>query len=366
MSSLFLDNSIAPDEIKSQLKVLSRDIRFSREVTKGGNGYLFFGENRILNTKVAVKFYYWGGDAKYHAEPNTLASINSPHILSVQSAGLIDGEWAYFVTPYCSRGDMDDVIEQTELGNTKAIDFTCELLIGVGALHEKRFLHRDLKPANIYVGDEEQSIIGDFGSIKYMPVGMDSIPASSHSILYRPPESIETNSYGFAGDIYQSGIVLYQLLGGFLPYDETSWLSKSERKRYNDLGPSDDRSIFVDQCLKTKIKRGRIIDLSSLPPWVPEKLKRTISRATNINPRKRFPTASAFHVHLNNLRPVIPDWVIEQGVPVMRGATSFRICYGDNELYYVQKSCNCGQWRRDNSFNSTTISGIAAEINERV
>jgi len=53
---------------------------------------------------------------------------------------------------------MDDVIERTELGNLKAIDLTCQLLIGVGALHEQRFCI-GLKPANIYIGDEEQSII---------------------------------------------------------------------------------------------------------------------------------------------------------------------------------------------------------------
>ncbi|PWQ93606.1 hypothetical protein [Leucothrix arctica] len=101
MTKFFIEQIDAPNEIIEQLKSLSQDIKFHREVTKGGNGYLFFGENRILKIKVAVKFYYWGGEEKYHAEPSTLATINSPHVLNVQNAGLIDGEWAYFVTPYC-------------------------------------------------------------------------------------------------------------------------------------------------------------------------------------------------------------------------------------------------------------------------
>jgi serine/threonine protein kinase len=317
-----------------------------------------------LSTQIAVKFYYWGGKERYHVEPNTLASINSPHVLSVQSAGLLDGNWAYFVTPYCSKGDMDDVIERTELGNLKAIDLTCQLLIGVGALHEQRFLHRDLKPANIYIGDEEQSIIGDFGSIKYMPEGMSSIPASSHAVLYRPPESVETNSYGFASDIYQCGIVLYQLLGGNLPYDEISWLSKSEQRSYNELVTNADKSIFADQCLKAKIRKGKIIDISSLPPWVPDNLKRVIRKATHVEAFKRFPTASAFHVHLNNLRSNIPDWVVEEAVPVLRGSTSFRVC-AERKGIYVQKSCNGSEWRRDKSFHSTSIPDLVADINKR-
>lgn len=54
MHSLYIDGVNAPEEIKNQLEILSQDIHFEREVTKGGNGYLFFGKNRILSKKVAV------------------------------------------------------------------------------------------------------------------------------------------------------------------------------------------------------------------------------------------------------------------------------------------------------------------------
>ena len=364
MSSLFIDGVSAPEEIKAQLKILAQDIKLTREETKGGNGYLFFGKNRILNTCVAVKFYYWGGDHKYHAEPNALASINSPHVLSVQNAGLLNGDWAYFVTPYCSNGDIDDVIARTDLAILKAVDLTCQILIGVGALHERRILHRDLKPANVYVGDNNQSIIGDFGSIKHMPEGLTSIPASSHAVLYRPPESIETNSYGFAGDIYQCGLILYQLLGGSLPYDEVSWLSTAERHTYDELGRDADKSIFADQCLKSKILTGRVLDMASLPPWVPGKLKRTIRKAVHIDPNKRYPSASAFHVHLNNIRSDVPDWALEDGMPVLRAATSFRVCNEASEPY-VQKSRNGSRWRKDNSFQGTSVADLVTEISAR-
>ncbi len=364
MASFYIDGANAPEEIKGQLKSLSKDIDFEREVTKGGNGYLFFGRNKILNTRVAVKFYYWGGQEKYHAEPNTLANIHSPHVLDVQNAGLIDGEWSYFVTPFCKNGDMDDVIERTELGNKKAVDLTCELLMGLGALHEQRYLHRDLKPANIYVGDDYQAIIGDFGSIKQIPEGFDSIPASSHAVLYRPPESVETNSYGFQGDIYQCGIVLYQLLGGHLPYDEVSWLSISDRKHYNQLDNEADKSIYADQCVKAKIRKGQLLNLKSLPPWVPDSLRRTIRKAANINPKKRFPTASAFHVHLNNLKPDILNWVVDNGCPTLIAPTSFRVHLSDDGIS-IQKRRGSGQWRRDNSINASDIQDAVEKINAK-
>ncbi len=259
---------------------------------------------------------------------------------------------------------MDDVIERTEIGNKKAVDLTCELLMGVGSLHEQRYLHRDLKPANIYVGDDFRAIIGDFGSIKQLPDGLDSIPSSSHAVLYRPPESIESNSYGFQGDIYQCGIVLYQLLGGHLPYDEISWLSKSDRKHYNQLDDEADKSIYADQCVKAQIRKGRVLDLKSLPPWVPDNLRRTIRKATNVSPGRRFRSASAFHVHLNNLKPTIPEWLVEDGCPTLLAPTSYRVCQSDDGIL-IQKRRDLGQWRMDNSFNAVTIQEAIEQINEK-
>jgi serine/threonine protein kinase len=364
MSSLFLDAVSANQQVKNQLKILSKDIAFSREVTKGGNCYLFFGKNRILNQDVAVKFYYWGGNKKYHAEPHILASMKSPHILNVQNAGLIDGDWAYFITPYCANGDIDDLLERTALGNIAAIDLTCGLLVGLGALHERRFLHRDLKPANIYVDDNNRAIIGDFGSIRFLPQEEDVIPASGHAILYRPPESFESNHYSFSGDIYQVGMVFYQLLGGRLPYDEISWLNVKEKKHYDSLTKDIDRSIYADNCLSEKIIKNKVVDLSSLPTWVPENLKKIIKKATHNDPAKRFKSASAFHVQLNNVRSDTPDWSMLEGFPTLKAATSYRICI-DSENDFVQKSKDGISWRKDNSIVVTSLGNAVVAINEK-
>lgn len=361
MSEILIDNVSVPPKIKAQLKILSKDIRFTREITKGGNGYLFFGENRILKNEVAVKFYYWGGNAKYHAEPSTLAAIEAPNILQVKNAGLLDGEWAYFVTPRCSTGDLDDALEKTEHGNLLAVERTKQILSGVVHLHQRRYLHRDLKPSNIYVGEDGRAIIGDFGSIKYIPEGCESIPASSHAVLYRPPESIDSDSYGFQGDIYQCGMILYQLLGGYLPYEEMAWLNTAEKREHDRLSSRPDKAIFIDACIRRKIQRGKILDVSSLPSWVPENLRRVIRKATHIDPAKRYPSASAFYTQLNNIKFGIPDWSVIGGQPVLRGSTSYRICNVEGNLY-VQKSKNGGDWRRDNLITGNSIDEIVKNI----
>ena len=82
MTQLLLDSVNAPIEIRESLKALS-NITFEKQSNKGANGYLFFGRNRILNQRVAVKYYYWGGDRAEHAEPQQLAEIDSPHVIRV-------------------------------------------------------------------------------------------------------------------------------------------------------------------------------------------------------------------------------------------------------------------------------------------
>lgn len=365
--SLHVPSLSAPASVKQRLMQLSSNIKLDRESSKGANGFLFFGTNRVTNAKVVIKFYYWGGEKLFHIEPRALSEIDSPNVLRVQDAGFADQEYAYFVTPYCANGDLDDLLARTSIGNRCAVDITCQILDGLSHLHQRRFLHRDLKPANIYLNDARQAVIGDLGSIKLLPLGCSVIPASGHSILYRPPESVNSNEYGIAGDIYQAGVVLYQLLGGYLPYEETAWLSNDQLKRYRSLWASTDQALFADQCLKKRISTGRVLDLKTLPPWVPDSLRRLIRKACRVDVMNRFRTASEFRIRLHDLRHELLDWAVIDGMPTCRAAhKSYRIV-GEAGALVVQK-CTGLTWRRDNTIVGHSLGdlceGIGAAIQQ--
>lgn len=364
MSELLVANLSVPPKIKAALADLSKKYAIEREVTKGANGYLFFGKNRVLGTVIAVKIYYWGSDKRFHAEPQHLAQINSPNVLSVFDAGYIDNEWAYFVTPYCVGGDIDDLLSKTIVGNLLAIDIASQILSGLSFLHAERLLHRDLKPANIYLSGENAAIIGDFGSLKKLPDGHTAIPSSSHALLYRPPESIDSNEYTFLGDVYQAGIVFYQLLGGYLPYEETAWLSKPELAHYNLLTSSADKSIYVDQCIHAQIKKGRVVDVGTLPEWVPDNVKRIVRKACNVQPNKRFESPADFMAKLNEIRPAVKDWRIVDGHATLIDATSYRIIM-NKDVCAVQKRKGNGQWRNDSTISADSFEGIVRAIDAK-
>jgi len=366
MQTLNIDTISAPEPIKKKLVELSSNIGFDKQSRKGANGWLFFGTNLVHQQRVAVKFYDWGGDPKFHAEPQCLASLNADNVISVMDAAFVDGDYAYFVTPFYKRGDLDDELSRGIHANRRAVSLVLNVLSGLSHLHADNLLHRDLKPQNLLLSDDDHAIIGDFGSVKRLLTGSTTVPGSGHALIYRPPESVITDEYGIAGDIYQVGILLYQLLGGDLPYDEQAWLTPTQLKKYRKITDPIDQQIFATDITKNRIARGKIVDISSLPPWVCPQLRRTVSTACNVNPEKRYPSCSAFLAQISSIRPHIRDWRIEDGYPTRYNGREYRIVPNSTEnTYRVQKRLK-GPWKYDNSFSGTSIEEIVEEIEQKV
>ena len=365
MPTLNIDTADAPDAIKQKLRELSKTIAFEKQSKKGANGWLFFGHHAIRDQRVAVKFYDWGGDPAFHAEPRSLCAIHSPNIIPVYEASFVDCDFAFFETPFFPRGDLDEELCRGVLGNVRALNLTRDILSGLSFLHAKRLLHRDLKPENILLSDSDDAVIGDFGSVKLVPQGHVTVPGSGHSLAYRPPESVTSGQYGTSGDIYQTGLVLYQLLGGRLPYEESAWLNQRELKEYRSVTDGVDRQIFANSCIKRKIERGAVVKLDSLPAWVCPQLKRAVSKATSVDPAARYQSCSDFLARLAAIRSSISDWRVENGAPIRRNGAEYRIMpVANSTRFHVQKKAGFN-WRADNSFMATDIVGLVQEIENK-
>ena len=351
-----------PPPVKGKLIDLCKDIEITKRSRTGSNGWLFFGKNKIHGQKVAIKFYDWGGKAKYHAEPKHLATINSNNVIKILDASYVDTDYAYFLTPYCSSGDLDREICNGIRGNNRAVSVARDILSGLSHLHSNNLLHRDLKAENILI-DDDKAIIGDFGSVKKIPKGDTSVPGSGHSLIYTPPESITSGLYGIPGDIYQIGMVLFQLLGGRLPYEESSWLNVSDLKKYRLISDEIDKQIFARDCIKKKIQKGKVVVLSTMPPWVCTPLRRTIAKACNVEPTKRYQSCSEFLARLNAISNKVKDWIIETGTPTrICTKCKYRIAYNPKMKYYFVEKEKSSGWRKDNSFEGKSLEELVTEI----
>ncbi|KAA0680349.1 serine/threonine-protein kinase [Roseomonas genomospecies 6] len=356
---------VLPEELLAHVTKEITAFEIERVSDKGANGYLVFGRNNISGKKIAVKYYYWGGEDKFHAEPQKLAGINHKNVIQLDHAGYVNREWAFFIMPHFQNGDLDDYIARNSLSLKQALYFVLGIASALSELHSKALLHRDIKPENILLSDTGEAVIADFGSVKQIPEGADTVPGSGHSLAYRPPESWE-GFYGRTGDIYQCGVVLYQLLGGRLPYSEMDWLTAKEKKEFATLPHRADQSTFVDQAVRKRIQSGRLLDLDTLAPWVPKSIRTLISKATSPAPPKRHLTASDLCIALNQHLVKAPAWQSNGSeVSIDSGGKSYRIVEAKPGFYVCEKRVS-GDWRKHNAVAPGTLADVCASLKDSI
>lgn len=305
-----------PGVIENALSELAAHYGNFEQNERGANGYLFFAKNRITNASVAIKFYAGEQGEARHDEPRQLCLIKNRNVLSILDARSVSEEWGYFVTPRCFEGDLDDLIV-TQPSVHEALDVALGICHGVSAIHALKMLHRDLKPGNI-VMQAGTPQIADFGSVRMLSDGESHVTASRHSILYRPPESFATGRYTAKGDIYQIGVVLYQLLGGYLPYDGNQYLTPKELKQLASMADPVDRSIFVDGVIRRCSEAGFLLRHRSLPPWVTGGAKRALRDMINPDPQSRCNSVADVAAALTQLRATMANWRWDGDVAVLR------------------------------------------------
>ncbi|MGC5328194.1 serine/threonine protein kinase [Brevibacillus sp. SYSU BS000544] len=356
----------APAVIIDCLHTLN-DIEIDGYSEKGGNGYVFFGYHKIMKKRVALKFYYYGDDANKEVE--LLAQIKHPNIIDVWDARSVGDGWAYFTTEEIRSGDLDKHIEANNIGTKKAFNIIRGLLDGVGAMHNEpnNMVHRDLKPANILLDFSGNPLIADFGSVKRIPEGQSFVSGSQHAALYRPPEVYEQGSYTYSSDIYQIGMVLYQLLGGYLPYGEQDWLNQAQQKKYNALPDDFEKSTFVDNLLHTKAKKGQLLHLDSLPAYVTQAVKRIIRTATNPDFGKRYQTTTEFLLAIHKLGE-IPEWItIDEHIALINyKGKDYRVVRRGADFVCEKKLSHSACWRKESGIQEGTETGIIESILNKI
>lgn len=357
-----VDLTKLPEKIAAAAAKLTERIEFESINEKGANGWVLIGRNRLLDRKVVVKFYYWGDGA--HMEPRLLSILASPHVLKVDDAAAVDADDAYFIAPFCDSGDLDDLIATGHIGVKRAVDMVVDIATGANFIHAKGYIHRDLKPSNIFCVDDGTLVIGDFGSVVKVGGQGYAQTASRHSLLYRTPEEIQTGRAYPQGDVYQLGVVLFQLVGGRLPYDEQAWLNPKQMAEYAEL-QSPDNQIYAAKIIEQKITSGRLLDYSSIPPWCPPELVKLIKKCCKIAVCDRIESPAILIAKLHNIRATLADWRFEPEPVLYREKARIKVV-GLGENRTLMKMAKPGsEWRNVRSVAPCSLrQAVAAALAE--
>ncbi len=107
----------------------------------------------------------------------------------------------------------------------KALHFIKGIARGLKHAHSRQVYHRDLKPQNVLITRDLTPKITDWGLAKVGALSTTATTTKGLTLLYAAPEQLDDEEYGHTDnrtDIYQLGLIFYELLTGKLPYQGTS------------------------------------------------------------------------------------------------------------------------------------------------
>lgn len=96
--------------------------------------------------------------------------------------------------------------------------FIGSLIILIGYLHERNIVHRDIKPENCIIDEKGNFKLLDFGAAKLMVENRTMTQIGTP--WYTAPEVIDSSGkgYNYAVDIWSIGVVMWEILTGYLPF----------------------------------------------------------------------------------------------------------------------------------------------------
>ncbi len=220
------------------------EYRLESVLGSGGFGMTYLGYDTLLEKKVAIKEYlpvelavraadgaivpinsgsdynYQWGLERFLQEARLLAKFSHPNIVSVVRYFEANGT-AYMVMNYESGLSLSQMLKRIpQPDEAMLLKILLPLLDGLHAVHEAGFLHRDIKPSNLFIRDNGQPVLLDFGSAR---VATGATTRTMTSILtpgYAPLEQYSKDgNQGPWTDIYSLAAVLYRAVTGDNPPD---------------------------------------------------------------------------------------------------------------------------------------------------
>lgn len=196
--------------------------RLVRLLGQGGFADVYLGQHLHLNTQAAIKILQIrlvGSDPEqFRKEAQAIASLVHPHIIRVLDFGIED-EVPFLVMDYAPGDTLRSHHPRgTCVPLASIVSYVKQITEALQYAHDKKLIHRDVKPENMLVGQNGEILLSDFGLVLSAQSSRSrSTKEVAGTVSYMAPEQIQGRPR-FASDQYALGIVIYEWLAGFPPF----------------------------------------------------------------------------------------------------------------------------------------------------
>ncbi|XWS08348.1 hypothetical protein CRYUN_Cryun41cG0072000 [Craigia yunnanensis] len=253
-------------------KILMRKYEFGRLLGQGNFAKVYYARNIETSQSVAIKVIdkekvlKVGMIDQTKREISVMSLVKHPNILELYEV-MASKSKIYFVLEYAKGGELFNKISKGKLREDMARKYFQQLISAVDFCHIRGVYHRDLKPENL--------LLDENGNLKVSDFGLSALAESKHqdgllhttcgTPAYVAPEVINRKGYdGVKADIWSCGVILYVLLAGYLPFQDSNIIAM-----YRKISKAD--------C--------------KFPNWFSPEVSKLLSRILNPNPKARISIA---------------------------------------------------------------------------
>ena len=200
-------------------------------------------DNKVVAVKVLNDEYRRKPDyvRRFESEARAVMSLSHPNIIGLLDVG-IDGDAPFIVLEFATGKTLKEIIDENgPLSQGFAVKIISQVLSALAHAHEKGVIHRDIKPQNIIVTAGGIVKLTDFGIAKIVSTSSTKTFAGKKvlgSVHYISPEQAKGEAVTPASDIYSTGIMLYEMVTGKLPFDSDAPISVALMHLQDQMTPA--------------------------------------------------------------------------------------------------------------------------------
>jgi serine/threonine-protein kinase len=260
------------------------NIELIQVLNSGGTATVYLGIDLYTGLPVAVKelkanmFKSDFVRKKFIEEANQYLYMDHPNIVKLKDF-IVTEENHYLVMEYVDGKNLYDYMTTVTgpLPIQNVALLLNEVLSALSYVHDRNLIHLDIKPSNIMLSNSNSVKLVDFGISQDDKSTRSENPIGSPA--YMSPEQVDGQEIDFQSDIYSTGISMFELLTGSLPFQS------SETRE----------ELF--QSIKTN-KMPRLIANNELDLEHEEEMNRIFRKATNKNKKERYQSCEAFQLDI--------------------------------------------------------------------